>query len=213
VDEQKATWRAWKEATFGTDYMIWHDGLYTGGIARREGEARAETLRMLLLGLQLGDPVAAEALGAMRAGEALEGLRALLPTTHGRAKVKVALAIHEIEPNPDLAEDIIEVLRSHPLWGDRIDAAIALRRFPAAKVDEALLSSVAHDPDYLVRNHAAESYLHVHCVHPPEIAEHRTIFGDIVSGDDREPTPEDFERFARAVEALLTLAGSTTQGS
>jgi len=205
MDEQKAAWRAWKEATFGTDYMIWHDGLYTGGIARQQGKARAETLQMLLLGLQLGDPVAAEALGAMGAREALEGLRALLPNTRGQATVTVALAIHDLEPDPALADEIIEVLRAHPLWGDRIKAAIALRRFPAEKVGDVLLHSVAHDPDYLVRYHASDSYLRVHDVDPPEISEHPDIFGDIVTGDERKPAPADFQRFARAAEALRRL--------
>jgi len=206
MDDRKAAWLAWKEATFGTDYMIWHDGLQTGGIARLRGDARAEMLRMLLLGLQLGDAVAAEALGAMGAEEALEGLRALLPDTRGRGRVKVALAIHDIAPDPDLASPIIEVLDTHPLWGDRIAAAIALRRFPADRADDALLHAVAHDADYLVRYHAAESYLHVHRVEPPEIAEHHPIFGDIVGPTEGAPGPGDFERYARAAEALRDLA-------
>jgi hypothetical protein len=203
---RRAGWRAWKEATFGSEYMIWHDGLSTAGVAALTGPARAKTVAWLRLGVALGDAHAAEALGAMGEVAAVDELRAQLTTATGADRVRVALALHALAPDPLLAPVLIEVLRGTDCgWSSRIDAAMGLRHFCGPGDEAALLEAVAMDPDYLVRNHAAESLLARFRVVPREIAAHRAIFGDLCGPTDGAPGPADFVRFARARDALAAL--------
>src|ERR1700733_8281665 len=41
-------YRKWKLSTFGSDYMIWHEGLYTHQVEALKGEARQSAIRMLV---------------------------------------------------------------------------------------------------------------------------------------------------------------------
>ncbi|MBK9001435.1 MAG: hypothetical protein IPM35_37420 [Myxococcales bacterium] len=200
-DDQR--WRAWKERTFGNDYMIWHDGLDTGQVASLSGDARGEALGMLRLGLALGDAHAAEALAAMGDASTIGSMRAHLDEAQGAEKVRVALAIHELGPDPALAAHLVEVLRSPLHWTHRIDAAMGLRRFSGADDEAALLLAVEEDPEYLVRYHASESLLVRWGIQPSEIGAHSEIF-DRVSGPkgDAPLEPADFAHFRQA-RALL----------
>lgn len=111
MSEDDDRWRAWKEQTFGNDYMIWHDGLYTAQVTSLSGDAREAALGMLRLGPALGDSHAAEALAAMGDPSTIGPMRAQLDDAQGTEKVRVALAIHELGPDPRLAPHLVEVLR------------------------------------------------------------------------------------------------------
>src|SRR5687768_1606499 len=95
-----AVWESWKEATFGTGYMIWHDGLDTGAVTGLRGEARLRALEMLRLGVELGDAHAASALAAMGDTSELGTMRARLATAEGADRVRIALAMHAVAPEP-----------------------------------------------------------------------------------------------------------------
>lgn len=166
---------AWKLATFGSDYMIWHDGLNTGAVTELVGDARARAVQMLRLGVDIGDSHAAEALAAMGESSSVEALRALLARSRGEDRVRVALAIHRLGSEPSLAAHLVDVLRGPLHWGERMAAAIGLRHFDGRNDELALLDAVEHDAEYLVRYHAAESLLARFRV-PARLPGHPAIF-------------------------------------
>lgn len=199
-------WRAWKEQTFGNDYMIWHDGLYTAQVTSLSGDAREEALSMLRLGLSLGDSHAAEALAAMGDASTVAAMRAELGNAEGAEKVRLALALHELEPDPALAASLVEVLRGPLHWAHRIDAAMGLRRFSGADDEAALLVAVEKDPDYLVRYHACDSLLIRWGARPAEVTGHPEIFEAMCGPRDDTPLGEDdFARFRQARRLLERL--------
>jgi hypothetical protein len=203
--DRSAEWQAWKEATFGSEYAIWHDGLSTEAVADLRGEARRRALEMLRLGLELGDSHAAEALAAMNEAGAAPAMRAQLHTAQGADRVRVALAVHAVTPDPELATRLVGVLRGHPSWSARVDAAIGLRQFAGAPDEAALIDAVAKDAEYLVRYHASESLLARWRVSPPEISKHPSVFSDICGPDEGKPSADDFVRYARARAELEKL--------
>ena len=205
LESRRPEWQSWKEATFGSEYMIWHDGLDTDAVARLTGEARERGLEMLRLGVALGDAHAAQALAACGDTGEVEEMRRQMAHAQGSSRVKLALAIHKVAPEPALATELMFVLQRHPWWGDRIDAAMGLRHFSGADDEAALLDSVSGDPDYLVRYHASDSLLVRWGVTPADVASHKDIFPDICGPREGSPTPEDFERFAVARQKLLAL--------
>jgi hypothetical protein len=206
-NDRRVEWERWKEQTFGTAYDIWHDGLYTGVVTGLTGEARASAVAMLRLGLALGDDHAAEALAAMgEAGDA-DAMRAELARATGAARVRIALALHEIAPDPKLAAELVGILEGGFSWPDRIDAAIGLRRFRGADDEAALLRALVDD-EYLVRYHASESLLSRWGIEPASITSHGAIFSDLCGPTEGTPTEEDRARYGRAREALGSLAST-----
>lgn len=206
VDDERR-WREYKERVFGTEYMIWHDGLDTSAVASSTGAAREDTLTMLRLGVSLGDAHAAQALSVMGDAESTSAMRAQLARACGTSRVRLARAIHALSPDPALAAELVGVLRSPDHWSVRIDAAIGLRDFGGEGDERALLDAVAGDPEYLVRYHAAESLLARWRVRPASITKHRAIFQRLAGPQEGAPSPEDFARFAEA-RAMLEAARS-----
>jgi hypothetical protein len=198
------TWHAWKQATFGSDYEIWHDGLYTDAVARLTGDARAQAIAMLRLGLSLGDVHAGEALAAMGDAGDLDTMRQQLQRASGSARVKLALSIHRLQPDPALAHELVDTLQSRLSWSERIDAAIGLRHFDGPADEAALLAAVA-DRDYLVRYHACESLLTRWGAAQRDIARHPDLFPLICGPQDDNPAAADFARYAEARARLEQL--------
>ncbi|MBL8992879.1 MAG: hypothetical protein JNM63_06030 [Spirochaetia bacterium] len=203
--DERERWKAWKLKTFDTDYMIWHDGLYTGAVTDLVGPAREEALTMLRLGVSLGDSHASEALAAMKDTASLDSMVAELAKASGAERVRIALAIHALSPDPALSAELIAVLQGPDHWSTRIDAAIGLREFRGAVDESALLDSIEKDPDYLVRYHSGESLLVRWNINPPDLSKHDGIFGLLVTSEDKELTPEDFAKFKKARELLQAL--------
>ncbi len=197
-------WREYKERVFGTEYMIWHDGLYTGAVTSLRGAERDEALEMLRLGVSLGDAHAAEALAAMGDRTSEASMREQLAVASGASRVRLALAIHEMAPDPALAAHLVDVLQSPAHWGVRIDAAIGLRHFAGAADERALLDAI-EDPEYLVRYHACDSLLVRWRATPPELSAHSAIFSLVCGPQEGPPTEADYERFREARAALLRL--------
>jgi len=198
-------YRAWKESIFGSDYMIWHDGLPTEAATGLVGADREEAIAMLRFGVGAGDSHAALALAAMGDVSSLGSIRAQIASSRGSEKVRLALSAHRLARDESLAEHLIDVMRSGGSWSDRIDAAIGLRHFEREGSEQALLETIETDSEYLVRYHACESVLSRWRVQPGEIAKHREIFERIVVARDATPSSRDFERFREArsmIEAL-----------
>jgi hypothetical protein len=177
-----AAWQAWKTATFGEGYHIWHDGLGVELVTRLRGPAREHALHMLRGGLALGDDHAARALAAMDDPADAPAVRAHLESCRGAELVWLALTLHERHPEPTLARRIIAVLQAidpgDRTGSGRLDAAMALRHFPGPDTEAALLAAVA-DPAYLVRYHASESLLALWHIRRADIAKHPAIFAQI----------------------------------
>lgn len=204
MTDPATTWQAWKDATFGSGYMIWHDGLDVDAVTRLRGEARERAVDMLRLGLTQGDAHAAQALAAMGEPATRAEILAQLARSSGGSRVRLALAAHALRPDPALAAHLVEVLRSELHWGERIDAAIGLRRFTGDADETALLAAVG-DADYLVRYHACESLLARWRVAPADISGHPEIFARICDPDEGAASTNDAARHAEARALLLAL--------
>ncbi|MDC0715893.1 hypothetical protein [Nannocystis bainbridge] len=213
MNDLAATWSRWKEDTFGTGYHIWHEGLDVAAVTRLKGQARTRALAMLQLGRSLGDDHASEALAAMRDPPTLEAMRVRLdggdPPLDPSTRVRFVRALHDVAPDPRLADHLVAILQStwskgQP-WSARVDAAMALRVF-AGPADEAALLHAVADPSYLVRSHACDSLLHRWGVRRRRISDHPALFA-LIRGpdDDTVPTADDLARFAEARRRLQAL--------
>lgn len=210
MDDLAATWSRWKEETFGTGYHIWHEGLDVRAVTRLKGQARERALAMLRLGRSLGDDHASEALAAMGDAPTIAAMRARLdaddPPLSPTTRVRFAVILHSIEPDPSLAEHLVAVLgapwsKGQP-WSPRIDAAIGLRGFSGA-ADEAALFAAVGDPNYHVRCHACESLLHRRGASRRQVSDHPRLFALIRGPDgDDVPTADDLARYDAARERL-----------
>lgn len=97
------------------------------------------------------------ALAALPCPRAVEPLRAALQTAEGPKRVEVARALGALTKSQEGLQEVLEVLRSGSLFG-RTRAALALRDYPGAPAEEALLAAL-DDDEPLVRGTAAESLL------------------------------------------------------
>ncbi len=148
------------ESYFGDPYMAWHDGLDTESLLRLEGAELAEAERLLIAGLQTSDPRPAAGLATLRSAPAAPALKALLPQATGDVRVQTALALWQIEQYPLAVPALIGVLQAAS-WSERLNAAMALQYVRTPQSVAALLRAL-HDPEDLVRSHAADSLLAIH---------------------------------------------------
>ncbi len=153
-------WNRWRDDVFGDPYLVWHDGPEFTELVRRAGTAPEEVARMLAVGIDAGDPLAAVSIAALAdEGRAPAGAEALLlaavPGATGTFLVRVAQALHALTGDESWAAPVASVLASDAFWGVRIDAAMALAEFaPTAELIEVLGRGVC-DGEYLVRYHCA----------------------------------------------------------
>lgn len=217
MNDLAATWARWKEETFGTGYHIWHAGLDVSAVTRLKGQARANAAAMLRLGRSLGDEHAAEALAAMGDIPTLAAMRATLiaddPLLSPAARVRTALLLHRLRPEPELAAHLIAVLQlpwseGQP-WSPRVDAAIGLREFDGEDSEAVLLAAVA-DRSYLVRYHACESLLVRYSGRPRALDDHPRLVALLRSPGDDAPTVDDIWRYEEARRRLRALAEGAT---
>lgn len=89
-------YRRWKEATFGSEYMIWHEGIELSGVRSLTGDAPENALDMLRKGVEMQDPQAAKALAAMGEVSTFAEMRAHLPQSSGENKVRLFHLRHTI---------------------------------------------------------------------------------------------------------------------
>lgn len=184
------TWSAWAEETFGTPFEIWHDGLDVSRFDDLGPEERATALSLIPEGIDDGDFVAAVGARRLEATDTVPHLEAAIERARGRFLVEVTRALDALGGDATRGRDrIIESLGREPEWSLRIDLAIGLRHLDTPEVRAALLRSVAQDPDYLVRYHAAESLLAIGGIEPLAISDHGELFSHVAS-DDPERHPE-----------------------
>ncbi len=160
---------AWRLRMFGTDYMIWHDGLNAERVMQTAGEERKRALEMLAFGLAQEDSVAVEVLGLLRETAALPQMRAILPHARAHLLIRTAEAIYKLAGDVSPAPALIAELKADH-WGQRLDAAQALALFGAhPDVVPALLGVIRDDHDFLPRYRAANSLCAIARVRAPGI--------------------------------------------
>ncbi|MCP2243976.1 hypothetical protein [Lentzea aerocolonigenes] len=157
-------WGDFRGAVFGDPYLVWHEGADVGAlIAEHEREPeRAE--RMLRAGVGEHDHVAVESLGALaRLGRAPSDtaalLRSALPLAGGVFRVRTAQVLCELTADDEYVAEVAAVLEGSGHWGERIDAAVALRLLPITPRSLAALHRGMLDEEYLVRYHSANGLL------------------------------------------------------
>lgn len=186
-----------------SSYEQWHDGVNLSVLHPLSGEERAEAETMLIDSLETGGMWASLGLGALKSVKALPRLKAVAARSCGSDAVHAAVAIESIEGKGEAIPFIIDRLQNAGAWGTRIDAAMALRKYPQADVIDALHEALL-DADGLVRHHAAESLLAIHGM-APDIAAHREIFRALVVDKERDGKPprEHHEVARRMLRELL----------
>jgi hypothetical protein len=151
---------------FGEPYMVWHDGPEFSGL-REEWKRDPEALLELLFeGMAENDALASQAFAELDpapTGElalrVLEKLTEHLSTSGPSAVVQISRTLFRLTGTPVTMQPILNVLDSAVHWGDRIDAAIALRDFPPSDAGKECLLRNVQAEDYLVRYHSASTLL------------------------------------------------------
>jgi hypothetical protein len=203
-------WTAWRLDVFGDPYLVWHDGPDFVRLLDLAGTEPADVARMVAVGIDAGDPLAAQSIAALAgAGMAPAGAEALLRAAATGATeaflVCVAQALHVLTGNESWAAPIASVLLSDAFWGVRIDAAIALAGFaPTVELVE-ILGQAVRGSDFLVRCHAANT-LRRYAGRSRTIDQVPTLFAKISSPAEGEPTPGDLALWHEAAEKLTSDA-------
>ncbi|MEO8285349.1 MAG: HEAT repeat domain-containing protein [Chloroflexota bacterium] len=174
------------ESYFGDPYMAWHDGLDTQSLLSLQGEEREEAERLLTEALNNGSSDYRPAAGLATLGpkSVAAKLKEMLPQTTGSQCVEVARALWNIEKYPPAAATLIDLLKHFQFWGVRLDAARVLADVKTPGSVDALRQAL-HDPEDLVRHHAAVSLLSMHGIYDNP-AESHPLTIQIMSKDDSE---------------------------
>jgi hypothetical protein len=156
-----AEWQRWRREIFGEPSLDGPD--FTALLTAVRADPRAVE-RMLRAGLMAGDPLAAQSITELAAAgrapaDAVSYLRAALVRAAGEMRIRVAEALYTLTGDPSWSRPIVGVLSEAPSEAARLDAAIALARFPASSTLVTALAAAVRDPEYLVRYHAANTLL------------------------------------------------------
>lgn len=153
-------WREFRREVFGDPYLVWHDGADVGALIAEHERKPERAERMLRAGVGDHDHVAVESLGALaRLGRAPSDaaalLRSALPEARGVFRVRTAQVLRELTGADEYVSEVAAVLEGFRHWGDRIDAAMALRTLPITPRSLAALHRGVLDQESLVRHHSA----------------------------------------------------------
>lgn len=191
------------ESFFGDMYLAWHDGLDVASIRELTAEERVEAERLLREALPSGDWRIPAGLAALQSMQSAPEMKAQIGKAQGRARINMAMALWEIEQWADAPRHIAEELRGGLHWGDRIDAARAMRRLGAAADQGALWHAIEHDDTDLVRYHSVHSLLIVRGLHPNDESTHPLAL---------EMMSADADKRGAAVAALRSLVNGNSAG-
>lgn len=200
-------WDYFMENFFGDPYMMWHDGIDAHSVCALEGAERDQAESMLIESMVSGSHHAVMGLRELKSQRAIPIMKKLLEKGDFDLKIQIAVALNVIEGTQEYTLFLIDILRHNPSSYIRLNAANELRRFPSEDSIHALFDAVSTDPDYLVRNHASESLLHIHGFEPT-ISQHREIFQLICTEfdpSDKGSYLEAVKKYTRAAEMLKDL--------
>lgn len=186
--------------------MMWHDGIDPTAACILEGAERDQAEDMLIESMEEGSHYAAMGLRELRSIKAVPVMKRMLEKVSADLLIEIAIALNVIEKTTEYNSYIVRILLEYPSPYVRLNAARKLRNFPTPEVIAALYDAVG-DVDYLVRNHASESLLHIHGLEPM-ISGHSGIFSLICteSNSENEITIEErATKYKKAVNMLKAL--------
>jgi hypothetical protein len=199
-----SAWAEARETMFGEPYMVWHDGPDFTGLRdewRRDPEA---LLELLFEGMAEDDALASQSFAELEPAPTGEfAIRVIakltdhLATSGPSARVQIARTLYRLTGSPVAEAAIIQVLDSAVHWGNRIDAAIALRDFPPSEAGKACLLRNVQTEDYLVRYHSSTTLRRWAGV-TTAIEDDDELFTLLVKDDN----PEAWAKVAEALEKL-----------
>jgi len=192
---------------FGDPYLVWHDGSDLGALVAEHARNPERAERMLRAGVGEHDHVAVESLGALaRLGRAPSDaavlLRAALPSAGGVFRVRTAQVLCELTGADEYVSEVAAVLEGFGHWGDRIDAAMALRALPVTPRSLAALHRGMLDQESLVRHHSGNGLLGL-AGKRTDLAAHRRF---------AQVTGEDPAAWRAAADELLGAFATRTAG-
>lgn len=201
------TWENFRERVLGNAYMIWHDGgvdeYFVARNFAKEDPTHIE--EMLKIGLAQDDYIAIEGIKLLKDPKWYPLLRDALLVSSPRTQVWIATYLEEACPQEDYSSPMLKLLDS-PSSFARMDSAIALRHFRNPAVLPALLRAVRTDPEYLVRYHAANSYLTLREIQPVEIFDHPTIFELLTNSANSDDTAKAADLLERLPKSSLGIS-------
>ncbi|GAA1216600.1 hypothetical protein GCM10009665_03080 [Kitasatospora nipponensis] len=204
-------WHDYRREMFGDPYLVWHEGADFTALLATTGAERERAARMLLVGLDAQDALAAQGLRELRLVAAAPELRAA--TAAGREpelRVRAAQALYALTGEAGWSRVVAAVLDSPAPWGARVSAAHVLREFaPTPELVDRLAAAV-RDPEYLVRYHAAETLLG-YAGRRPDLAHHRRWFPRLAApGGQAPPSEQDVAGWHAIAAELAAAAESAT---
>lgn len=157
-------WDEFRREVFGDPYLVWHDGADIDALIAEHERRPGRAERMVRAGVGEFDHVAVESLGGLaRLGRAPSDaaalLRSVLPSARGVFRVRTAQVLGEMTGSGEYVSEVAAVLEGFEHWGERIHAAIALRRLPITPRSLAALHRGMLDEESLVRHHSANGLL------------------------------------------------------
>nr|WP_221374991.1 HEAT repeat domain-containing protein [Actinoplanes polyasparticus] len=155
-----AKWQRWRREIFA-------DSAGEPGFGALLEAARREPKvveRMLRAGLAEGDSVAAQSFIALAAAglapaDAVSILRTALIRAQDEFRIRVAEGLYALTRDPGWATPVAGVLAGAQSESVRLEAAIALGRFPPTTASVRAMVAGVQDQEYLVRYHAANALL------------------------------------------------------
>lgn len=199
------------DSFFGDPYMMWHDGIDPTSAKALRGEERDKAEEMLIESMKEGSYWAPMGLREMKSERAIPFMKNLIKQSQSRLLIEIAHALNVLENTTEYIPYILDVLKNHPFWSSRMDAALLLRKYSTPEVVDALFDSIL-DEDYLVRNHSCESILHIHNL-PSSISEYKDIFSEIIVdyNAEEESGNESLRHYKNAAELLRKLILNETR--
>lgn len=202
------TWWQYREEAFGDPYLVWHDGPYFDEFLRRWRDEPELAERMLRQGIAEGEPLAAQTVREIAhvltdeqkvaLGGLLLGVEMLHP---GTARIQAARSLYSLTGDPGHAAALVDELHGVGFWSVRLDAAMLLRDFPPTpELVASLRDAVADDPEYLVRNHAANT-LRRWAGESSDISDERELFAMILDSSTPEQRAHAADVLAARVRA------------
>lgn len=197
-------WADARERMFGEPYMVWHDGPDFTGLRAEWQRDPAALIDLLFEGMAEDDALASQSWSELvpaPTGEVLDQavakLEEHLNTAGPNATVQIARTLFKLTGSTEWEVPVTAVLDSSVHWGNRIDAAMALRDFPPSDTGRASLLRNVQTEDYLVRYHSATTLLQWAGVET-SIEDHDELFTLLVKDED----PAAWKKVADALAKL-----------
>ncbi|MFX1520525.1 MAG: HEAT repeat domain-containing protein [Promethearchaeota archaeon] len=170
-------------------YLQWHDGITPEVVLYLKGEELVEAEDMLIDSVKKGDMWPTKGLAVMKSKKAIPVLKEMFKKSPLILQIRIADALEAIEGKGEQIPFLIDCLHGKGSGYERLEVAIALRKYPSEQTIDALYKGIL-DENYLIRYHCAESLLFIHDI-KTGISSLPEIFHFICSKQDSVSKGED----------------------